>query len=242
MEAAAGELICLLDGDTYVTDNVIGRAAQTLVDRPDVAVIGAELRFPNGRRQRSAHRAMSIRLSLLHHLWLYRLMPKRRRAEMLLGPYWTEDRDVQVDWLTGAFWMLRRSLFLETGGFNPRLFPEDSEWGIRLSRAGHKTLYSPRLGVVYHTGSAGGRWSAEEQLRAYHRAGLEVYRELNGPLLAPFYRAAQLVGVTVRWLVYRAVAAFRPNDYLESQAGHYGLLVKIYSRPGRSSPGVPLQE
>ena len=231
MEAARGELLCLLDCDTYVTDNAIGRTAEALLARPEVGMIGCELCFPDGRRQRSAHRAMSIRLSLLQHLWLYRLLPKRRRGEALLGPYWTEDREVEVDWLTGAFLMLRRRLFTDSGGPNPRLYPDDSEWCIRLTRAGHRILYAPQVGVVYHVGSVGVRWSGDEQLRAYHRAGLESYRALNGAFLAHCYRAVQLLGVTVRWSVYRAAARFRPSDYLSDQVHHYRALVKIYLRP-----------
>jgi GT2 family glycosyltransferase len=231
MRAARGELLCLLDCDTYVTDNVIGRAAEVLLRRPEIGMIGAELCFPDGRRQRSAHRAMGIRLSLLEHLWLYRLLPRHRRGEVLLGLYWTEDREVEVDWLTGAFLMLRRQLLDQTGGPNPRLYPDDAEWGIRLTRAGHRILYAPEVGTVYHVGSVGVRWSGEEQQRAYHRAGIETYRELNGPLLVQCYRAAQLLGVSVRFLVYRAASALRPSEYYITQTATYRLLVDIYARP-----------
>lgn len=234
MAAAQGELIALLDCDTYVIDNVIGRTAQELADRSDVGMIGCELRFPGGRRQHSAHRAMSIRLSLFQNLWLYRLLPKKRRAEVLLGGYWEEDRDVEADWLVGAFIVVRRTLFLEYGGFDPRLFPEDSEWGIRLTRAGQKILYAPRLGFAYHTGSASNPSMHEQQLRRYHRAGLEAYRTLNGPTLAVFYRWAQLLGAAVRCGAYRIAMTARPSDYFASQMRYNESLVEIYLRPHKN--------
>jgi GT2 family glycosyltransferase len=235
MAASNGELIALLDCDTFVADDVIGRATQTLFDRPDVGMLGAKLCFPDGRRQHSAHRAMSIRNSLLQNLWLYRLLPSGKRAELLLGGYYEEDREVEVDWLTGAFLIFRRELFRESGGFNPSLFPEDSEWGIRLSRRGHRILYAPQVGVVYHTGSSS-LWGDEKQLRRYHWAGIEAYRALNGSRLAVAYRFVQLFGTAVRWIVYATAAGIRSSPYLTAQAGHYRTLVNVYlKRPGASA-------
>jgi GT2 family glycosyltransferase len=235
LTAARGELVALLDNDIYVVDDVLGRGARVLLESPELGMIGAELRYPQGRRQHSAHRAMSIRLSLLQNLWLYRLLPRNRRAEVLLGGYWEEDRDIEVDWLTGAFLMLRRRLFIESGGCNPRLYPEDSEWCIRLKRAGHRILYAPRIGVVYHAGAVSDVWTDKIQLRRYHRAGLEAYRTLNGAKLAGCYRLAQLIGAMVRWTTYRAALALRPNAYFRSQVEYYGLLVDIYLRSNRNN-------
>src|SRR3954454_14549086 len=74
--AAQGEVVALMDCDTYVLDDVIGRTARYLLARPELGMVGCELRYPNGRRQHSAHRAMSVRLSLFQNLWLYRLLPR----------------------------------------------------------------------------------------------------------------------------------------------------------------------
>lgn len=225
--AAEGELLALLDCDTYVVDDVIGRSARYLLERPEIGLLGPELCFPDGRRQYSANRAMSIRHSLFQNLWLYRLLPKSRRAAVLLGGYWDEDREIEVDWLVGASMLLRRELFLASGGFDLRLFPEDSEWCIRLRRAGHRILYAPKVGVVYHTGSV----VDEQKLRLYHSGGLEAYATLNGRVLASLYRLAQLFGASVRWTVYRAAAVMRPSEYLAAQTSLYRQLVGIYLRP-----------
>ena len=225
--AAEGELLALLDCDTYVVDDVIGHSARYLLERPEIGLLGPELCFPDGSRQYSANRAMSIRHSLFQNLWLYRLLPKSRRAAVLLGGYWDEDREIEVDWLVGASMLLRRELFLASGGFDVRLFPEDSEWCIRLRRAGHRILYAPKVGVVYHTGSV----VDEQKLRLYHCGGLEAYATLNGRVRASLYRLAQLFGASVRWTVYRAAAVMRPSEYLAAQTSLYRQLVGIYLRP-----------
>lgn len=227
---ARADLVLLLDSDAYVVDGVIDRGVQLLEERTEIDVVGCELRFPGGRRQYSAERAMSIRLTLLRDLWLYKLLPRSRRARTLLGGYYDSDEEVEVDWLAAPFLLMRRRIVTECGGFNESIFPEDSEFGIRVSRAGHRILYAPQLGFVYHSGSSR-TWADElATLRMHHRAGLEAYRLLNGSLLACVYWLTQLIGVSVRWTVYGAASRLRPaNAFVASQAAAYRRLVSIYA-------------
>jgi GT2 family glycosyltransferase len=226
MAAATGELLLLLNSDTYVEDDVIGRATRHLLER-----------FPDGRRQHTANRRSGIRRSLAERLWLYRLLPRERRGAWLLGGYWEEDRDIEVDWLAGAFLLLRRDLFTRSGGFDPRFFMygEDSEWCARLRRTGDRILYAPRTGVVYHHGAASSHlvWTEDERVERCHRGGLECYAALYGRRRAFLFRLAELLGTAVRAAVYGLAAKLRPGPYLLGQAAHYGRLARFYRSAGR---------
>ncbi len=229
MAAAGGELVLLLDCDTYVVDDVIGRCVAELERRPEIAILGCELRFPDGRRQYSAHRAMSIRFTLLKDLWLFKLLSADKRARALLGGYYDSVDEVEADWLAAPFILLRRRVFVEHGGFNERIFPEDSEWGIRMTRLGQRILFAPGLGFAYHSGGTGARGEELATLRLHHKAGLSAYRLLNGRMLAGGYWLAQLTGASVRWSVYAGARRLRPeNAFYASQADHYLNLVRVY--------------
>jgi GT2 family glycosyltransferase len=226
---ARGELVLILDSDTYVVDDVIGRAVAELHRRPEIAILACELRFPNGRRQYNAHRAMSIRHTLLKDLWLYKLLPAGDRARTLLGGYYDSDEEVVTDWLAGPFLLFRKRIFIEHGGFNEQLFPEDSEWGIRMTHNGQRTIFAPGLGFIYHTGGAGTLADPMRTMRVHHRTGMKAYRMLNGRLPAAGYWLAQLCGSSVRWSVYATAAKLRPgNDFYAAQAREYGRLVRVY--------------
>jgi GT2 family glycosyltransferase len=176
---------------------------------------------------------MSIRLTLLRDLWLYKLLPRSRRPVVLLGGYYEEKVEVEADWLAAPFILLRRRVFLESGGFNEAIFPEDSEWGIRMSRAGHKIVYAPQLGFAYHTGGTGNNPDA---LRIHHIAGLKAYALLNGRGLAACYWCAQLLGACIRWSVYRAALCSRANSFYASQSDLYREILSIYATiPGRAA-------
>jgi GT2 family glycosyltransferase len=233
-----GQHILLINSDTYVVDDVIGRCAQELASRPDIGMIGCELRWPDGRRQHTANRALGIRRSLVERLWLYKLLPRRRRAETLLGGYWEGDREIEVDWLAGAFMLFRRELFERSGGFDPRFFMygEDSEWCMRLGRLGYRIIYAPRLGTVYHRGAASSdvAWSERERLRRCYEGGIGAYAALHGARRTLLYRLAELIGVAVRWSVHRGASVLRGSTYHREQARFYGWLVSFYIKGDRS--------
>jgi N-acetylglucosaminyl-diphospho-decaprenol L-rhamnosyltransferase len=241
MACARGRHILLLNSDTYVADDAIGRAVRLLESRPDIGMLGVELCFPNGRRQHTAARALGIRQSLLERLWLYKLLPTERRAEALLGGYWEENREIEVDWLAGAFLLFRRELFERSGGFDERFFMygEDSEWCMRLGKLGFKILYAPRVGVVYHTGavSAHAVWTEKERLRRCYEGGLGAYSALYGRRRALLYRAAELIGVTVRGSAYRLASLTGSGNasYYRRQALFYRWLVEFYLHPSRET-------
>lgn len=238
MAAASADLILLLNPDTRVDDDVVGRAAAELALRPEIDALGVELRFPDGRRNHTAFRALGVRRSLLERLWLYRLLPRARRPALLLGGYWDGDDEVEADWLAAAFMLVRRSTFERTGGFDPRFFMygEDSEWGMRMRRLGMRILYAPRLGVVHHTGAVSSHqaWTEEERLARCHRGGLEAYALVHGRRRAALYRLAELLGTGVRWAVYSVAARVGHDEYLDRQAAEYGWLARFYLAPGRA--------
>ena len=240
MDASTCEFLLLLNPDTYVEDNVIGRSVQVLREQPVVGMLGCRLCFPDGRLQHTANRALSIRRSLLERFWLYKLLPKRRRAEILLDGYWDHGHDIEVDWLPGAFMLLRRSLYLESGGFDERFFMygEDSEWCMRLRRAGNRILFTPTPGTVFHTGSVSSDlvWTEKERLRRGHAGGIESYAALNGRALAACYRMTELLGSIARFTVYSAAGSFRSDPYYADQRRFYRWLIEFYLT-GRGQTG-----
>jgi GT2 family glycosyltransferase len=246
MASATGDLLLLLNSDTYVDDDVVGRGAAYLLARPEIGMLGCELRFPDGRRQHTANRRLGIRRSLVERLWLYRLLPRSKRSEYLLGGYWEGDDDIEVDWLAGAFMLLRRELYEYSGGFDERFFMygEDSEWCMRLRRMGHHILYAPRVGVVYHRGAVSSdvAWSSRERLERCYQGGIAAYAVAHGTARAALYRLAELYGTSVRWVAYAIASRLRSDEYARSQADFHRWLASFYLRRAsgwRSAIGRP---
>lgn len=236
MRASAGSLILLLNSDTYVRDDVLARMSDYLIARPEISMASCQLRWPGGGIQHSAFRSLSIWRSLFEDLWLYKLVSDSRRDDILLGGYWKSDTEKEVDWLAGAFMMLRREVFTESGGFSEDFFMygEDSEWCMRIKRAGKRIFYTP-IGNVYHIGGASSEveWTEKERLRLCHLGGLRAYAKVNGRARGFFYHLAKLVGTSARLAVYSTLAAGKRNNYYNEQKQLYSWLAEFYRQAFR---------
>jgi len=109
------------------------------------------------------------------------------------------------------------------------MYGEDSEWCMRIRRAGGRIVYHP-LAVVYHVGNASSdiEWTQEERLRLCHRGGLLAYAKLHGRLAGAAYHAARIFGTSVRWAMYALLSTAVKNPYYQHQRRHYGVLARIY--------------
>jgi GT2 family glycosyltransferase len=114
--------------------------------------------------------------TLLSQLWLYHLIPRKMRGELLLGWHWDHDRERTVPMLGGAAIMARREMIDNVGGFNERfhMYSEDTEWCWRINNSNWRLMFVPDAILLHHGAqSANKRWSPADQLRVRLRAGFD---------------------------------------------------------------------
>ncbi|CAG5009724.1 hypothetical protein DYBT9275_04557 [Dyadobacter sp. CECT 9275] len=134
MAVARGKYFLLLNADTLVTDNVIGRCFHRMNQRTDIIACGALQYYPD-------HTPMPFYRSFNEFRKTFFILPPTPFFDNLLNSLYPEpqyqDAD-QHDWLVGAFIFLRKEGFEQTGGFSDDFFMygEDVEWSGRLARLG----------------------------------------------------------------------------------------------------------
>ena len=87
----------------------------------------------------AGRRFQSLTRTLLEMSRLHLLLPRRRRAELFLGSYWTGDRDhLDVDFVPGTAMIVRREVVKMVGLLSESLpmYGEDTEWCWRIRKAG----------------------------------------------------------------------------------------------------------
>lgn len=124
-------------------------------------ICGIRLRDERGEIQRHCARFPGLRSYLGYSLGLSRLLPR------MFPPWLMEDFDHResraVDHVIGAFFLIRRELFEELGGFDERFFVylEDLDLTRRAATAGWTTWYLAEA-EAYHKGGG-----TSEQVRAH---------------------------------------------------------------------------
>ena len=88
---------------------------------------------------------------------------------------------MDVDWVSGACMMVRRTAFEAVGGMDEQFFLywEDADLCFRLKQRGWLTTYNPSVAVTHLTGRSSSR-ARKESLIAFHRSAFRYYRKHGG--------------------------------------------------------------
>ncbi len=150
--ASAGKYFLLLNSDAFQKDDAISRCARYLDKRPDVAVLGCRIEYPDGSTQSSCFRFTSLRGIILTALYLSQTFKHSYYLNWDRYGCFEWDDPREVDCVMGSFMMVRRSIIegnvlLDSGYF---MYGEEKDLCFRLRRRGYKTIFYPHAIVVHH--------------------------------------------------------------------------------------------
>ena len=156
MRRAKGQVYLLLNPDTLLKPGVIMSACQRLLDSSYVAA-GVQLVHANGAPQFSGSFFMKGGLNHLLPLpyWggllkaVVSLFVKEKPAFIKVPSY------QEVDWISGAFLMVKREVFEKTQGMDECffLYAEEVEWCSRLGKLGKLVLFGD-LQIIHLIGQS----------------------------------------------------------------------------------------
>jgi GT2 family glycosyltransferase len=161
-----GSAFAVLNPDIRLRDSaVVARLAARLAD-PRVAIVAPALELPDGSIQDSA-RAVPNPLTLA----------VRRQRDVRRG--WMAWEHVKyVDWVVGAFMVIRRAAFDAVGGFDPGyfLYFEDVDLCVRLRRAGWKIAFEGDAVALHAHRAESRRPLTAAAVRSHARSAARFYR------------------------------------------------------------------
>ncbi len=153
MEAAKGRYLVLLNSDAFFHAGALGRAFAHMEENPSVGAGGARLVSRDGALQPSGRRFHSIWRDALVLAGLAARFPRSRICGALDRTWADPNQPAEVDWVVGAFIILRREALAKTGLFDPAffLYCEEVDLCRRIKAAGFRVFYWPDV-VVTHIG------------------------------------------------------------------------------------------
>lgn len=189
-----------LNSDTELDGDPLPALVRTLDDFPDAAVVGCQLRAPDGVAQRSARRFPSARQSLRNALALPEPLPNAL---------------ADVDYVDGAAMLARTAALREVGGFDERffLYVEDADLCRRLHDRGWRVLYDPSVHVVHAGGGSARRGSRRDDRLRWEALARYACLHFGRAQYAAFVctRALELMRQTITgglwWAARRDLAA-----------------------------------
>jgi GT2 family glycosyltransferase len=157
-EQARGRYIVLLNSDAFLHDGALQRAIKHMDENPEVGIGGGRLVGQDGSWQPSARMFPSLLNELLTISGLAARFPKSRFFGRFDRTWASNDEEADVDWVPGAFSIIRRTMLTEVGFFDERffLYYEEVDLCRRFKRAGYRVHYWPDV-VVTHLGGGSSR-------------------------------------------------------------------------------------
>jgi N-acetylglucosaminyl-diphospho-decaprenol L-rhamnosyltransferase len=216
-QKSRGRFVLLLNPDTLIQDDVIGQTLALMTQRPSVVALGCRLLNSDGSLQRwTGGRFPSLWNVASHYLFLSRLLAPLGHD---VSVYLTHDvpHDCEVDWLCGAFLMLRRAAIMEPL-FDPSYFMygEDMDLCYRLKQAGGTILYTPATSIIHYHGASMSKQQGDIMLSSLK--GLRIfYGKTHGPGKLWLFDALTVAGFALRWCAFSIGAGFSGNASLTAK-------------------------
>jgi GT2 family glycosyltransferase len=159
VQVAVSDVILLINSDTELKNNAINICYNKIKSMNEVGVITSQLLYTDGIIQNQCHRFDKISLALLELLRLHRLMPKKRRSQILLNGYFDHLTPVFPDRIWGTFFMFKKEIlyYFPQQKLSDRFFMygEDYEWCYQLRKhTQFKIYYDPEAKVYHHIGGS----------------------------------------------------------------------------------------
>jgi GT2 family glycosyltransferase len=152
------EYVLLLNSDTVVHPTCLKTALACLDRSPDIGMVSARLMQPDGQVQTQARRFPTPGREALTTLGLPWRCPNLFRWAWSEDPAWDRSRvGGDVDWIGGAFMLLRRRMLRDIGLLDESFFffGEDVELCLRAARAGWRRYYEPKAVITHYGGGSG---------------------------------------------------------------------------------------
>ena len=249
IQAAQGRYLVLLNSDAFFHSGALARAIAHMEADPSAGVGGARLVGRDGAWQPAARMFPTILRDAFVFTGLASRFPRSRFFSAAERTWADPAEPAEVDWVTGAFMILRREALVASGLFDPAffLYCEEVDLCRRIKTAGFHVRYWPDI-VVTHLHGVSSR-QVDAQVFSQNESQVVLWR-MRSVLL--YYRKHHGAKVWLaRWLEEALYSLrflrnrFSPSPRRRQRAREAATLLRLLrrawkeTRGGRANPPSP---
>ena len=210
------EYILLLNSDTMVHPGCLTASLARMREAPRIGALSCMVRNPDSSVQNVCRRFPRPDLETFRAIGLPHRYPKLFGWADLDDPKWNRETTArEVDWIGGAFMLLRADVLKAIGGLDETFFfyGEDVALCHEIRKRGWRIFFDPS-GEITHLGggsSDASRLMERRKLTLVWRARIQVQRKCYGTLSA----------LWMRWLYAVSVSLSLCSMFVKSQRGTF---------------------
>lgn len=157
IKLANGQYILLLNPDTVVQEDTFVKALGFMNNHPDAGGLGIKMLDGKGRFLPESKRGLPTPAVAFYKIFgLAKLFPHSKRFGQYHLSYLDKDQNHQVDILSGAFMLMRKTALDKSGLLDETFFMygEDIDLSYRLTLAGYKNYYFAESSIIHYKGES----------------------------------------------------------------------------------------
>lgn len=167
IKRAKGRYILLLNSDTLFRKNILSGMVSWMDKKENVGIVSCALKNKDGSLQGTGGYFPTIvrvfSWMTIQDLPFVDYLIKPFHPVHRLSPFRGESfykRKKELDWVTGAFMLIRRQVIKDIGYFDEDFFmyTEEVDYCFRAKKSGWKIYYLPKFSIVHLGGASGREW------------------------------------------------------------------------------------
>ena len=152
-----GKYVLLLNPDTLVEDDTFEKVVEFMDSHPEAGGLGVKMVDGKGNFLPESKRGLPTPSVAFYKIFgLSRLFPKSKVFGKYHLGYLNKDETNEVEILSGAFMLLRKSVLDKIGLLDETFFMygEDIDLSYRIIQAGYKNYYYPEARIIHYKGES----------------------------------------------------------------------------------------
>ncbi|MFQ6014445.1 MAG: glycosyltransferase family 2 protein [Anaerolineae bacterium] len=188
-KGSGARYVLFLNPDTEIVGPALSTMVEYMEANPEVGVVGPRLLNPDGSEQSSRRRFPTMATAFLESTILQQWFPDNP----VLRHYYLADGSPQelqeVDWVTGACFMVRDEALTQVGYFDESFFMyfEELDWCYRCKSQGWKVVYLPEAKVIHYGGQSSQQVLPYQHIH-FQSSKVTFFRKHYGPRQAEILR------------------------------------------------------
>jgi GT2 family glycosyltransferase len=183
LRVAKGEYVLLLNPDTVVQEDTFTKILAFMDAHPEAGGLGVKMLDGQGNFAPESKRGLPTPEVAFYKMFGFsRFFPKSKRFGKYHLSYLPEDQINEIDVMSGAFMLMRKSVLDQIGLLDETFFMygEDIDLSYRIKKAGYKNYYFPDTQIIHYKGESTKRSSLNYVVIFYKAMAIFSKKHFSG--------------------------------------------------------------
>jgi GT2 family glycosyltransferase len=183
------DYVLVLNPDTEASADGLEKSLEIIEADEKIGILGVKLVNDDGSLQTTCFHYPTVWKNFVDALGLFRLNSKEKNVEMFAGEFFDHSVARNVDWVKGAFMLVRREAINKAGAIPEDyfMFAEDLDFCRQIAQNGYEIRFSPEVLIKHKSNKSAGQlpstWRVERTTLSKYLFCLKNFGWFQGRLI-----------------------------------------------------------